>query len=115
MTPARQLAKIMNALRSPGLSGMRVAARQARMVGRTGRAAGSRPKAERDDICAVGQTAAAHDLCTGLRPSSVQLPGFRKMMGDLFLPTDKVVLDQNALVIKIADKLALFETGMRAR
>jgi len=25
-------------------------------------------EAERDDICAVGQTAAAHDLCTGLRP-----------------------------------------------
>jgi poly(3-hydroxybutyrate) depolymerase len=24
---------------------------------------------ERDDICAVGQTAAAHDLCTGIRPS----------------------------------------------
>jgi polyhydroxyalkanoate depolymerase len=23
---------------------------------------------ERDDICSVGQTAAAHDLCTGLRP-----------------------------------------------
>ena len=23
---------------------------------------------ERDDICAVGQTAAAHDLCTGQRP-----------------------------------------------
>ena len=23
---------------------------------------------ERDDICAVGQTAAAHDLCSGLRP-----------------------------------------------
>ena len=23
---------------------------------------------ERDDICAVGQTAAAHDLCTSLRP-----------------------------------------------
>jgi poly(3-hydroxybutyrate) depolymerase len=23
---------------------------------------------EKDDICAVGQTAAAHDLCTGLRP-----------------------------------------------
>jgi polyhydroxyalkanoate depolymerase len=23
---------------------------------------------ERDDICAVGQTAAAHDLCTNLRP-----------------------------------------------
>ncbi|GAC1334921.1 MAG: hypothetical protein NVSMB26_18480 [Beijerinckiaceae bacterium] len=28
-----------------------------------------RPKSgERDDICAVGQTVAAHDLCTGLRP-----------------------------------------------
>ncbi len=23
---------------------------------------------ERDDICAVGQTVAAHDLCTGLKP-----------------------------------------------
>ena len=23
---------------------------------------------ERDDICALGQTAAAHDLCTGLKP-----------------------------------------------
>jgi len=27
---------------------------------------------ERDDICAVGQTAAAHDLCTGLRPHMKQ-------------------------------------------
>jgi len=23
---------------------------------------------EKDDICAVGQTLAAHDLCTGLKP-----------------------------------------------
>jgi polyhydroxyalkanoate depolymerase len=23
---------------------------------------------ERDDICAIGQTAAAHDLCSGLKP-----------------------------------------------
>ena len=23
---------------------------------------------ERDDICALGQTLAAHDLCTGLKP-----------------------------------------------
>ena len=23
---------------------------------------------ERDDICAIGQTVAAHDLCTGLMP-----------------------------------------------
>jgi poly-beta-hydroxyalkanoate depolymerase len=23
---------------------------------------------ERDDICGIGQTAAAHDLCKGLRP-----------------------------------------------
>ena len=27
---------------------------------------------ERDDICAVGQTAAAHDLCTGLKPRMKQ-------------------------------------------
>jgi glyoxylase-like metal-dependent hydrolase (beta-lactamase superfamily II) len=35
-----------------------------------------------------------------------------KMMTDLFLPADNVVLDQNALVINTGDKLALFETGM---
>jgi glyoxylase-like metal-dependent hydrolase (beta-lactamase superfamily II) len=35
-----------------------------------------------------------------------------KMMTDLFLPPDSVVLDQNALVINTGDKLALFETGM---
>ena len=35
-----------------------------------------------------------------------------KMMTDHFLPTDDVVLDQNALVINTGDKLALFETGM---
>jgi glyoxylase-like metal-dependent hydrolase (beta-lactamase superfamily II) len=35
-----------------------------------------------------------------------------KMMGDQFLPTDNVVLDQNVLVINTGDKLALFETGM---
>src|ERR1700678_105296 len=35
-----------------------------------------------------------------------------KMMTDLFLPPDKVILDQNALVINTGDKLALFETGM---
>src|SRR5271169_1636466 len=35
-----------------------------------------------------------------------------KMMTNLFLPTDKFVMDQNALVINIGDKLALFETGM---
>ncbi len=23
---------------------------------------------ERDDICAIGQTVAAHDLCTGIKP-----------------------------------------------
>jgi polyhydroxyalkanoate depolymerase len=23
---------------------------------------------ERDDICSIGQTVAAHDLCTGIRP-----------------------------------------------
>jgi glyoxylase-like metal-dependent hydrolase (beta-lactamase superfamily II) len=35
-----------------------------------------------------------------------------KMMADHFLPTDNVVLDQNALVINTGDKLAVFETGM---
>ena len=35
-----------------------------------------------------------------------------KMMTDLFLPTDKFVMDQNALIINTGDKLALFETGM---
>jgi glyoxylase-like metal-dependent hydrolase (beta-lactamase superfamily II) len=35
-----------------------------------------------------------------------------KMMTNLFLPPDKLVMDQNALVINTSDKLALFETGM---
>ena len=35
-----------------------------------------------------------------------------RMMTDHFLPTDNVVLDQNALVINTGDKLAVFETGM---
>jgi len=35
-----------------------------------------------------------------------------KMMTDLFLPADKFVMDQNALVINTGGKLALFETGM---
>ena len=34
-----------------------------------------------------------------------------KMMSDQFLPTNNVVLDQNALVINTGDKLAVFETG----
>jgi glyoxylase-like metal-dependent hydrolase (beta-lactamase superfamily II) len=35
-----------------------------------------------------------------------------KMMTDLFLSAENMVLDQNALVINTGDKLALFETGM---
>jgi glyoxylase-like metal-dependent hydrolase (beta-lactamase superfamily II) len=35
-----------------------------------------------------------------------------RMMTDLFLPADKFVMDQNALIINTGDKLALFETGM---
>jgi glyoxylase-like metal-dependent hydrolase (beta-lactamase superfamily II) len=46
---------------------------------------------------------------TFLGPTAEELG---KMMTDLFLPPDKVVLDQNALVINTGDKLALFETGM---
>lgn len=40
------------------------------------------------------------------------LPELNKMLTDNFLPTDNVVLDQNALVINTGDKLALFDTGM---
>jgi glyoxylase-like metal-dependent hydrolase (beta-lactamase superfamily II) len=46
---------------------------------------------------------------TFIGPTSQELG---QMMTDLFLPTDNVVLDQNALVINTGDKLALFETGM---
>jgi glyoxylase-like metal-dependent hydrolase (beta-lactamase superfamily II) len=42
-------------------------------------------------------------------PTSQELD---KMLTDHFLPTDNVVLDQNALVINTGDKLALFDTGM---
>ena len=34
-----------------------------------------------------------------------------KMMANLFLPAEKFVMDQNALVINTGDKLALFETA----
>ena len=42
-------------------------------------------------------------------PSEAELG---KMFADHFLPTDNVVLDQNALVINTGDRLALFDTGM---
>jgi glyoxylase-like metal-dependent hydrolase (beta-lactamase superfamily II) len=35
-----------------------------------------------------------------------------KMFADYFLPTDNVVLEQNALVINTGDRLVLFDTGM---
>jgi glyoxylase-like metal-dependent hydrolase (beta-lactamase superfamily II) len=41
-----------------------------------------------------------------------QAADVEKMMTDLFLPADKFVMDQNALIINTGDKLALFETGM---
>lgn len=37
---------------------------------------------------------------------------FGKSLTDNFLPTDNVVLEQNALVINSGDRLALFDTGM---
>jgi glyoxylase-like metal-dependent hydrolase (beta-lactamase superfamily II) len=46
---------------------------------------------------------------TFLGPSAQEIG---KMMTDLFLPVDNMVLDENALVINTGDKLALFETGM---
>ena len=42
-------------------------------------------------------------------PSEAELG---KMFADHFLPTDNVVLEQNALVINTGDRLALFDTGM---
>jgi glyoxylase-like metal-dependent hydrolase (beta-lactamase superfamily II) len=42
-------------------------------------------------------------------PSEAELG---KMFADHFLPTDNVVLDQNALVINAGDRLVLFDTGM---
>jgi glyoxylase-like metal-dependent hydrolase (beta-lactamase superfamily II) len=35
-------------------------------------------------------------------------------MTEHFLPADRLVLDQNALVINTGDKLILFETGMES-
>jgi glyoxylase-like metal-dependent hydrolase (beta-lactamase superfamily II) len=46
---------------------------------------------------------------TFVGPAAVSV---EKMMTDRFLPADKLVMDQNALVINTGDKLALFETGM---
>lgn len=37
---------------------------------------------------------------------------FGKALADNFLPTDNVVLEQNALVINTGDRVALFDTGM---
>ena len=36
----------------------------------------------------------------------------RKMLGDNFLPTNNVVLEQNSPVVNLGDKLVLFDTGM---
>src|SRR5271169_4121542 len=38
----------------------------------------------------------------------------RRLMTAHFLPADRLVLDQNALVINTGDKLILFETGMES-
>jgi glyoxylase-like metal-dependent hydrolase (beta-lactamase superfamily II) len=37
---------------------------------------------------------------------------FGKALSDNFLPTDNVVLEQNALVVNTGDRVALFDTGM---
>jgi len=42
-------------------------------------------------------------------PSEAEL---NKMFADHFLPTDNVVLEQNALVINTGDRVVLFDTGM---
>src|SRR5579863_8195883 len=36
----------------------------------------------------------------------------RKMLGDNFLPTNDVVLEQNSPIVNFGDKLVLFDTGL---
>lgn len=42
----------------------------------------------------------------------VSKDGFIKILSDNYLPTDKVALEQNALVLNSGDRLVLFDTGM---
>jgi poly(3-hydroxybutyrate) depolymerase len=71
---ARSHRRVLSRDRAAHLPGIRAAARQARMARRAIDPSAIRRtmlltvEGERDDICAVGQTVAAHDLCSKLRP-----------------------------------------------
>lgn len=44
--------------------------------------------------------------------SGISTDQFVKILGDNFLPSDNIALEQNALVINTGERLALFDTGM---
>ena len=71
---ARSGGRVLSRDRQLGVPGIAAAEGRARLPGQPVEPEAIRKTAlltvegERDDICALGQTAAAHDLCTGLRP-----------------------------------------------
>jgi glyoxylase-like metal-dependent hydrolase (beta-lactamase superfamily II) len=73
------------------------------------------PAFYRIDVGNIQATVVSDGLILGVPKTTFVGPAaadVEKMMTDLFLPPDKLVMDQNALVINTGDKLALFETGM---
>jgi hypothetical protein len=73
------------------------------------------PAFYRLNVGTIEATVVSDGLIVGVPNSTFVGPAatnVEKMMTDLFLPPDKLVMDQNALVINTGDKLALFETGM---
>jgi glyoxylase-like metal-dependent hydrolase (beta-lactamase superfamily II) len=73
------------------------------------------PAFYRFNVGGIEATVVSDGVIVGVTKSTFVGPAaanVEKMMIDLFLPADKFVMDQNALVINTGDKLALFETGM---
>jgi Metallo-beta-lactamase superfamily len=73
------------------------------------------PAFYRFNVGNIQATVASDGLIVGVPKTTFVGPAatnVERMMTDLFLPPDKLVMDQNALVINTGDKLALFETGM---
>jgi hypothetical protein len=73
------------------------------------------PAFYRFNVGSIEATVVSDGLIVGVPNTTFVGPAatnVEKMMTDLFLPPDKLVMDQNALVINTGDKLALFETGM---
>jgi hypothetical protein len=73
------------------------------------------PAFYRFNVGSIQATVVSDGLLVGVTKTTFVGPAagnVEKMMADLFLPPDKFVMDQNALVINTGDKLALLETGM---